>query len=56
MISDLLTADIIQNYPFEPTEEQQQVIERLSDYVMSARHESLFVLRGYAGTDRKSVV
>ena len=56
MISDLLTADIIQNYPFEPTEEQQQVIERLSDYVMSARHESLFVLRGYAGTGKTTLV
>lgn len=48
---------IEQKLPFEPNNVQQKVLEMLSDFVLSsAGGEQIFVLRGYAGTGKTSLV
>lgn len=42
--------------PFEPNEEQQRLIAALSDFLVDKQEQKLFVLRGYAGTGKTSIV
>jgi len=41
---------------FEPTESQDEMIDRLSGYITSPHGDSVFLLKGYAGTGKTSVV
>ena len=61
----LIFADMLHNFiatriqaqlPFEPTEQQTQLIEALGIFLMSTDNEKCFLLRGYAGTGKTSVV
>lgn len=56
MINNYLTEQIKENFPYLPTFEQEKVIEALADFLLSTRSEHLFVLRGYAGTGKTSLV
>ena len=61
----LIFADMLHNFiatriqaqlPFEPTDQQTQLIEALGIFLMSTDNEKCFLLRGYAGTGKTSVV
>ncbi|HZK02936.1 MAG TPA: AAA family ATPase [Bacteroidaceae bacterium] len=56
MLNELLVTDIVKNFPFEPTAEQLSVIEAVSKFVISTNQRRLFVLRGYAGTGKTTLV
>lgn len=43
-------------FGFPPTEEQQEAIKRLSIFLTSPHPEELFLLRGYAGTGKTSLI
>jgi exodeoxyribonuclease V len=46
----------LQSFPYEPTTDQQELINKLSDFLVSPERNSLFVLKGYAGTGKTSIV
>mgnify|MGYP000877932569 CR=1 FL=1 len=46
----------LQNLPFEPNRGQLQCLEMLSDFVIAGGDRSLFILKGYAGTGKTSLV
>jgi exodeoxyribonuclease-5 len=44
------------NFPYEPTEGQQKLIRELSFFLLHKAHKPLFILKGYAGTGKTTVV
>ncbi len=56
MIHDFLTRKITQQLPFAPTAEQQMCIEQLAEFCTSTESHHAFLLTGYAGTGKTSVV
>ena len=43
-------------FPFEPTPQQTEVIKQLSEFVENSSSNSLFLLKGYAGTGKTTLV
>lgn len=56
MINNYLETQIKENFPYQPTSEQDFAIKRLSEYLLSRQGDALFLLRGYAGTGKTSLV
>ena len=56
MINSFVTAKIRDNFGFTPTSEQSEAISMIGDFLMSRRDMELFLLRGYAGTGKTTLV
>lgn len=56
MINNLFSEEIKQNFPYTPTSDQQVALETLSDFLLDRNNESLFLLKGYAGTGKSSLI
>ena len=56
MINSFVTAKIRHNFGFVPTTEQSEAIEMIGEFLMSRRDMELFLLRGYAGTGKTTLV
>lgn len=56
MINNYLERQIKENFPYQPTLEQGFAVKSLSDYLLSTKTDEIFVLRGYAGTGKTSLV
>jgi exodeoxyribonuclease-5 len=56
MLSDFLSQKIIEQLPFSPTDEQNELIRNLSEFMTLQEKEGVFLLNGYAGTGKTSVV
>ena len=46
---------IKQNFPYQPTLEQEKVMQRLSDFLFLPKNDAIFLLKGYAGTGKTSL-
>ncbi len=51
-IRDLL----LSQFPYEPTEGQRTLIDRLGDFLSDERTDNLFMLKGYAGTGKTTII
>ena len=56
MISEDFRALILENFHHEPTQEQNYVIGLWCDFLLSREDDSIFLLKGYAGTGKTSLV
>lgn len=56
MIENFIADNIKDCFPFVPTDEQNNAILALSSYLISPDKDSLFILRGYAGTGKTLLV
>lgn len=56
MLQNFIASRIIAQLPFEPTEQQIQLIDKLGEFIMSTDPEKIFLLKGYAGTGKTSVI
>ena len=56
MINSFLATKIRENFGFPPTGEQSETIVRLSEFLMAREGGELFLLRGYAGTGKTTLV
>ena len=56
MLQNFIASSIRAELPFEPTEQQSILLEALGGFLMSTDPEKIFLLRGYAGTGKTSVV
>lgn len=56
MINSVLTEKIKANFGFTPTGEQSEAIDMIGEFLMSHRESELFLLRGYAGTGKTTLV
>ena len=56
MINSFLTEKIKENFGFVPTTEQSEVIHKMGQFLTSHHDMELFLLRGYAGTGKTTLV
>ena len=56
MINNFLSTKIRENFGFDPTCEQSEAIALMGEFLMSRRGMELFLLRGYAGTGKTTLV
>lgn len=56
MLQNFIASRIKEQLPFEPTEQQSQLLDELGIFLMSTDKDKAFLLRGYAGTGKTSVV
>ncbi len=55
-MSGFFTTQIKKNFPHETTSEQDLALEKLNDFLFSRDNDSLFLLKGYAGTGKSSLI
>ena len=56
MLNNDLSQQIKRNFFYKPTEEQENALNSFSNFLLSLSSEKIFVLRGYAGTGKTSLV
>lgn len=56
MLNNDLTRQIKRNFCYKPTEEQENAIKCLSDFLLMRDNNVVFLLKGYAGTGKTSLV
>ena len=56
MINNFLSTKIRENFGFSPTDEQSEAISLMGEFLMSRHGMELFLLRGYAGTGKTTLV
>ena len=56
MINNYLERQIKEFFPYLPTVEQENAIKKLSEFLCSPKEGRVFLLRGYAGTGKTSLV
>lgn len=56
MIEKFFLEKVKDNFPFEPTDEQLKVLNGVSEFLFSREEDSMFLLHGYAGTGKSSLI
>ena len=56
MVNTYLGQQIKTFFPYKPTFEQEKVIKKLAGFLFSRNSEGLFLLKGYAGTGKTSLI
>ena len=56
MNSKILQEKLRFHFPFKPTSEQEECINNIADYISSISNKSIFVLKGYAGTGKTTLI
>jgi exodeoxyribonuclease-5 len=56
MLQNFISSQIKAELPFEPTEQQAELLDEIGVFLMSTDSEKVFLLKGYAGTGKTSVV
>lgn len=56
MLKNYLFDAILQDFPFEPTEQQRELVKLLSAFLTEVKDNKIFLLKGYAGTGKTSIV
>lgn len=56
MLSDFIISRIKAELPFEPNEEKEGLFQALGAFLVSREARKAFILRGYAGTGKTSVI
>jgi Mg-chelatase subunit ChlI len=47
---------IRKQFPYQPTGDQETLIDRLSDFIRNPEIATMFLLKGYAGTGKTTIV
>lgn len=56
MLSDFISSRIISELPFVPNAEQKCLIEKLGSFVIDTTQDKVFILKGFAGTGKTSIM
>ena len=56
MVNTYLGQQIKTNFPYKPTFEQENVVKILADFLFCCKMDVLFLLKGYAGTGKTSLI
>ena len=56
MLNNYLYSQITRNFPHQPTDEQHLALQKLADFLLSQESDLLFLLKGYAGTGKTSLI
>ena len=56
MINNYIVQQIKGNFLYKPTLEQEKAVKSLADFLFSRQQDSVFLLKGYAGTGKTSLI
>ena len=56
MLNNYLYSQSTRNFPHQPTDEQHLALQKLADFLLSQESDLLFLLKGYAGTGKTSLI
>ncbi len=56
MVNTYLGQQIKTNFPYKPTFEQENVVKILANFLFCRKMDVLFLLKGYAGTGKTSLI
>ena len=56
MLSTTIATQIYEKILFDATPSQKKIIEKLSEFVASSDLDRIFILNGYAGTGKTTVI
>ena len=56
MLEQFIKNRVLQQLPFDANEGQQALLDKLSQFIVSSDPRKAFVLRGYAGTGKTSIM
>lgn len=56
MLENFIASKILAELHFTPTEQQNQLISSLGHFLMSTENEKVFLLRGFAGTGKTTII
>ncbi|WP_124981297.1 ATP-dependent DNA helicase [Nonlabens xiamenensis] len=56
MNSEDFYKNLLTEFPFRPTQEQDRALEALSDFVLDQEKDRVFLLKGYAGTGKTTII
>ena len=56
MINKYLASQIKTNFPFNPTSQQEKTLELIADFIITGDDKKIFLLCGYAGTGKTTLV
>lgn len=51
-----LYRDLIKNFPFQPTADQEKALAQISRFCLDLRARQIFLLKGYAGTGKTTLI
>ena len=55
-VNKFFLTQIKNNFPFDPTQEQQVALDGITEFLFTPASDSLYLLKGYAGTGKSSLV
>ena len=47
---------LVEKFPFEPTKSQDDLLQKLTDFIYNSNNKSLFLIKGYAGTGKTTTI
>ncbi|HAF29355.1 MAG TPA: ATP-dependent endonuclease [Bacteroidales bacterium] len=56
MLSDHIKNIILENLKFEPTKDQSRLVEGLSEFILDNDSTKIFLIKGYAGTGKTTII
>ena len=56
MTTSLFYKMLRDNFPFEPTLKQEIFFQKIADFVLNNKKDEIFVLKGYAGTGKTTII
>lgn len=56
MLNEHIASQIYSNFAFEPTFGQKKIIENLSSWICDPDYSRIFILNGYAGTGKTTII
>ncbi|MDR0333020.1 MAG: AAA family ATPase [Dysgonamonadaceae bacterium] len=56
MVNRFLVEKIRENFPFMPTNDQSFALEKIAEFLFSTDRDLIFLLKGYAGTGKSSLI
>ncbi len=48
--------EILQKFPYQPTQKQNELLDKLTDFIFGENTNALFLLKGYAGTGKTTII
>lgn len=52
----MIKALLLSHFPWQPTSQQEEVLARIAEFLHTFSTESCFILRGYAGTGKTTII
>ncbi len=56
MNEDSLYKSLLRDFGYQPTPDQNEAIKLLAKYLVDVNHEKIFLLKGYAGTGKTTII